>query len=257
MTGRAIRTLLCMGLVVGASTAVAQGAGPITLPCRMPEGTPLRFTLEQRLFTPDGTPITVSIARAVVFGRDAAGLFLDSAPPQVTTSDTGARAQRFADFYAATGAEPMRLRLDATGGLVGIADEERHWKAFLDGQRGIVARAGAGGSVARDRAAKAYQALASATPARRRAILAGFAEPFMRHCGQVLGEPFDHAGALVVRREERSGGDGGIAEQTIYSIDRETGLTMRIERTVTPHADPSRPLVERWSLTAGNGPENL
>lgn len=247
MTVRCRSAMLAVGLSLTGLYGPAYGQ-TLALPCRPPLDIPLRLTLEQGLPSPEGSPVRITVERRLIFGRDEAGLFLDSTAPVMRNSDKGARAQRLAGLYAPQDGRPMRLRLDESGHVVGIAGEAEHWGAFLALQRGLIAPDGSGDMRVSHRAAQAYQALVDAPPARRRAIISGFIAPVMRFCGQVIVASAPGQDGLIVLNESKEA--GSVAEQVRYGIDEQTGLTTSIERRATPLAAPEQTLTERWLLVS-------
>ncbi len=240
--------LASLGVVAPASPAPHHDL-PVVLPCTLPMNVPHRLSLTQHLITPEGRPVTIRVQRAVSFGRDSAGQFLDASPAMVTTNDKGARVQRLKALYEAADPMAMRVRLSERAEVVGIAGEEAHWSAFLAAQRDLISRLAEQAPDGRDeRARLAYYALSNASPARRRAILTGFLEPVMRFCGQIVTDAVARDDNHILRRDSRPAGGNGIAEDVTYRIDARTGLAIDVRRIATPAADPARRLDERWTL---------
>jgi hypothetical protein len=252
--------MLVAPLLIGAAPAAIEGPvgvkKAVMLPCRFPEGTPMRLSLEQHFLSSQGKPTTVTVVRTLFFGQDAAGLFLDASPPVVTTSATGAQAARLTSLYSWAGKSPMRLRLDARGTVVGIAGEEHHWAAFLAHQRTLLPQGGKALDPQTERALLAYQALQSATSARRRAMLGGFFEPLVRHCGQLVHGTPSPDERTISFLDETPANEAGVAERIDYRIDMQTGLATHIDRVATPIAYPVRQLKEYWRLGVDPAPQN-
>lgn len=240
-------TLLALGPVLLASAA-APGSAPVAvLPCAPPLDTPLRLTVRQSLWLADGQPRQVSIARRIVFRREGAGgIVLDATLAKLTVEpgDPAAEARMRAGL-GTPGGPPLRITLDPLLRITGVAGMGAEWQAYVDRQRALRDSLAAEDKPTA-RADAMLAALTTMAPEERRAVLAAFAAPLLRHCGTV--PPADATMTGDGLRIRVMGSAPGMQDSAEYRVDPATGLMRSLERVVTLADAPLQPLKEQWTL---------
>lgn len=234
------RFLLALPLLAAPAGLHAQQA--VDVPCRLPENATIRLTNEQRGWSADGKPWTVTLTQPLRFEPDLAGARLTLGPVTAGgTLDADAR-RRMAGAFAPDGQAPRVLRLDRQGRITALEDLDSHWQAYLGRiERLADALEADGRSSERTRAMLA--ALRGTDETARLAILAGNAGPLLRHCGQTVERTQRADGMIVV---EQQADRPELVETTRYLIDAHTGLARSIERRIIVKARPDRPQLEHW-----------
>jgi hypothetical protein len=92
-------------------------------------------------------------------------------------------------------------------------------------------------------------ALGEADETLKLGALGGLIEPLLRHCGRsVDGDPAQSRRSVARFTETKE--DDAVREETGWEIARASGLAQRIDRRLTPRAQPVRPQVEIWRVAS-------